>query len=88
MVFYQEDDLKIKREFFVITEFEMNQDHYVIYTDMVSEKDSDDFRVFVGKIIHNNVIRVSEDIEEAVRNRFREEERNILNQLKEGYNEV
>lgn len=83
MIFYQEDDLKIKRKCYLISEYRFNHNNYVIYTDFVSGSSGEDFRLLAGKIINNNVIRLDKESENVVLTDFRKQQDNVINQLME-----
>ena len=83
MKFYQIDDLGFKKEYDVITEFSYKNEDYVIYTDMVNDKETGEFRILVGKEIDNKINRVERELEEEIIRVFKQEEKELMEQLRE-----
>ena len=83
MTFIMTDDLGIKRECYLVTEYEYNGEQLIIYTDMADGEPGEDFRYLVGKVIDNKVQRVDADKEQVVLKDFREKKDRIVQQLRE-----
>lgn len=82
MEFTQTDELGLKRTYYVVTEIDYDQDTYVIYSDLLKDKD-DEFRLLVGKIENNKVNRVDKVLEDAVKAYFKFTERDYVDYIKE-----
>ena len=83
MIFTMVDDLGIKRECYLITEYEYNDEQFVVFTDMADGEPDEDFRYLVGKVINNKVQRVDKEKEQVVLKDFKEKKNRIVQQLKE-----
>ena len=83
MKFILEDDLGIKRECYLITEYEYNDESFVIYTDMANGEPGEDFRYLAGVVVNNKVQRLDKEKEDLVLKSFKEKKDKILQQLRE-----
>jgi len=83
MKFYQEDDLGIKRECYLISKYSFDSKPYLIYTDMVKGDHDEDFRLLVGQVINNKVNRVEGLVEYLILRDFRSKRDIVIDQLRE-----
>lgn len=82
MEFTQKDELGLTRTYYLITQMELDNETYVIYTDLIKDK-TRDFRLLVGQINDGKVIRVDEIKEKIVLEYFKTLEKDYKKQIEE-----
>ena len=65
MEFTQKDELGLERTYYLITQLELGNENYVVYSDLLKDE-LREYRLLVGKIINGKVIRIDEAEESKV----------------------
>lgn len=65
MEFTQKDELGLERTYYLITQLELGNEKYVVYSDLLKDE-LREYRLLVGKIINGKVIRIDEAEESKV----------------------
>lgn len=82
MEFVQTDELGLKRTYYVVTELDYNDEHFIIYSDLLKDKE-EEFRLLVGQIQNNKVVRVEKIKEDIVKEHFKAIRKDYINYIKE-----
>ena len=82
MEFTQKDELGLTRTYYLITQLELDNEKYVIYTDLIKDK-TRDFRLLVGTTNDGKVIRVDEMKEKIVLEYFKAIEKDYKEHIEE-----
>lgn len=82
MEFTQKDELGLTRTYYLITQLELDNETYVIYTDLIKDK-TRDFRLLVGTTNDGKVIRVDEIKEKIVLEYFKAIEKDYKEHIEE-----
>ena len=84
MEFVQKDNLGLERTYYVITNIEVENEEYVIYSDLINDKEHNkEFRILVGQIEVGKVIRCDKVKEKHLIECFKYIEDEYKNSIKE-----
>ncbi len=88
MKFSQKDELGLERIYYVITQIELDNEEFYVYTDLVNE-DEDKYRIFIGQAVNGKIERINKDREKIIIKFFRTLEEYNEKELVEVYkNEI
>lgn len=70
MKFSQKDELGLERKYYVITQIELNNEEYYVYTDFVNET-KEKYRIFIGQAVNGKIERINKVKENMIIKFFR-----------------
>lgn len=82
MEFKQKDELGLLRTYYLITKLELDNNEYIVYTDLIKDK-KNNYRILIGQTHDGKVKRVEQKLEEQIIAYFKTIEGNYKEYIRE-----